>query len=313
MSGAGNGKPEIRHIYQNHHLDTKRWDGFEVRPDDIIISTSYKAGTTWMQTIVANLIYAGRDMPEPALVLSPWLDFRMSPLEEVMKQLSEDKERRFVKSHLPLDGLPYYEEAKYIMVGRDPRDVFMSLLNHWGSHTPEFYEIMNSIPDRVGGEFPHYSEDIHATWKNWITQGWFDWEADGFPYWSHLHHAKTFWEFKDLPNIELFHYADMLKDLEGQMRRCAAYLDIEIAEDLWPGVVDACTFATVKKDPSKVVAPIMEIAFKGGGDTFINKGTNGRWQGVLDESEIKLYEEAMARTLSPENAAWLESGWSGAG
>ena len=77
MSGAGNGKPEIRHTYQNHHLDTKRWDDFEIRSDDIIISTSYKAGTTWMQTIVANLVYAGREMPAPALVLSPWLDFRM--------------------------------------------------------------------------------------------------------------------------------------------------------------------------------------------------------------------------------------------
>jgi aryl sulfotransferase len=304
-------KPEIRHIYQNHHLDTNRWDGFKPRADDIIISTSYKAGTTWMQTIVAHLVYAGREMPEPPLVLSPWLDFRMAPLDEVLKQLDEQTERRFIKSHLPLDGLPYFDKAKYIMVGRDPRDVFMSLLNHWGSHTPEFFEIMNSIPERVGGPFPEFSEDISETWKNWITRGWFDWETDGFPYWSHLHHAKTFWEFKDLPNIELFHYADMLKDLEGEMRRCAAYLGIEVSEEHWPGVVDACTFATVKKDPSKVVAPIMEIAFKGGGDTFINKGTNGRWKGVLNEAELQLYEDAMKRTLPADCAKWLENGWNG--
>jgi aryl sulfotransferase len=126
-----------------------------------------------------------------------------------------------------------------------------------------------------------------------------------------LHHAKTFWEFKDLPNIELFHYADMLKDLEGEMRRCADYLGIEVLEADWPGVVDACTFATVKKDPSKVVAPMMEFAFKGGGDTFINKGTNGRWKDVLDDNELQLYKDAMARTLSPDCAKWLENGWNG--
>ena len=42
---------------------------------------------------------------------------------------------------------------KYLMVGRDPRDVFMSLLHHWGSHTPQFYEMINA-PGRPGPEFP---------------------------------------------------------------------------------------------------------------------------------------------------------------
>src|SRR5215469_7466010 len=50
-------RPEVRHIYQNHHLDTTRWDRFQPRRGDIVISTSYKAGTTLTQTIVANLLF----------------------------------------------------------------------------------------------------------------------------------------------------------------------------------------------------------------------------------------------------------------
>ncbi|NQX94559.1 MAG: sulfotransferase domain-containing protein [Erythrobacter sp.] len=38
-----------------------------------------------------------------------------------------------MKTHTPLDGLPYYPEAKYLCVTRDPRDAFMSLPNPWGS------------------------------------------------------------------------------------------------------------------------------------------------------------------------------------
>ena len=38
---------ERSRIYQNHHLDSTRWDKFIPRPDDIVITTSYKAGTTW--------------------------------------------------------------------------------------------------------------------------------------------------------------------------------------------------------------------------------------------------------------------------
>ncbi len=45
--------------------------------------------------------------------------------------------RRLLKSHLPLDGLPLYDEARYIHVARDGRDACMSFHNHAASFTPE--------------------------------------------------------------------------------------------------------------------------------------------------------------------------------
>ncbi len=299
--------PERRHVYQNHHLDSTRWDYFASRPGDIIISTSYKAGTTWMQTIVANLLYPNDDAPMPATALSPWLDSRFFPLELVLNQLASQSARRFIKTHLPLDGLPYLEDAQYVVVSRDPRDVFMSLLNHWGNHTPQAYRIMNGIPGRVGEPFPPFEDDVPKLWRNWMTRGWFDWESDGYPYWSHLHHAETWWNYRHLPNIRLVHYADLLADLEGEMRGLASYLDVEVPEERWPNVVDACTFESVKKDPEKVVGD-MSMMFKGGAQTFINKGTNGRWREVLSEADLALYQATMARTLPPDCARWLEQG-----
>ena len=46
--------PERTHVYQCHHFDSTRWDYYEPRDDDIIIATSYKAGTTWAQAIIAH-------------------------------------------------------------------------------------------------------------------------------------------------------------------------------------------------------------------------------------------------------------------
>ena len=80
-------QPARTHAYQNHHLDSTRCIWLEPREDDIIIATSYKAGTTLMQTIVANLLFPDDDMPAPASDLSPWLDFRLFPLELVLGQL----------------------------------------------------------------------------------------------------------------------------------------------------------------------------------------------------------------------------------
>jgi aryl sulfotransferase len=64
----------------------------------------------------------------------------------------------------------------------------------------------------------------------------------------------------------------------------------------------------VKANPEKVVGAMIEQSFKGGGQTFIFKGTNGRWKDVLSAEELSLYEDAKRRTLPPDCAAWLESG-----
>ncbi|MBD3646656.1 MAG: sulfotransferase domain-containing protein, partial [Pseudomonadales bacterium] len=210
-------RPEIRHAYEHHHLAASRWHDFEVREGDVIISTSYKAGTTWMQTIVGNIIFHETGLPAPSGELSPWLDMRVFPELEMKEGLASQTHQRFIKTHLPLDGLPYHEEVKYIVVGRDPRDVFMSLLNHWGNHTDEFFDMINELSP--GESLPPMKDDVHEVWRDWIGRGWFEWEADGWPYWSHLHHCKTWWEHRHLSNIEFFHYADMLADLEREMRR----------------------------------------------------------------------------------------------
>lgn len=299
--------PVKSQTYQNHHLDSTRWNWFEPRDDDIVIATSYKAGTTLMQTIVANLLFPDGNLPGPASFISPWLDFRLFPLELVYGQLESQDHRRFIKTHVPLDGIPYYTNVKYLCVTRDPRDVFMSLLNHWGSHTEGFYGAINGTPGRVGDEFPRYTGDIKATWRDWITRSWFDWEIGGYPYWSHLGYALTFWNHRHLPNIKLVHFNDLLADLDGQMRDIAHYLELDVPEEHWPDVVRRCTFAEVKKDPSKVVGDNIAFAFKGGADAFINKGTNGRWVGVLDDEDLALYDEAMGK-LPSDYARWLQDG-----
>jgi aryl sulfotransferase len=301
-------RPQVRHVYQNHHLDGPRWERFKTRPGDIVISTSYKAGTTLMQTIVSNLLFPDGNLPAPANDLAPWLDMRLRPFEDMAAELEAQTHRRCMKTHLPLDGLPYREEVKYVVVSRDPRDVFMSLVNHYSHYSPETLHGLNSGDDRVGDPFPPYGGDPHELWRNWITRGWFPWESDGYPYWSHLHHAKTWWEFRHLPNIRLVHYNDLRADLEGQMRALAAWLDIEVPEADWPAVVHACQFETVKADPSKVLGPMFDIMFVGGAQTFIHKGTNGRWKDLLSEEELAMYEAAMRATLPADCARWLEQG-----
>lgn len=298
--------PQMTRVYQNHHLDSTRWDSFAPREDDIIIATSYKSGTTWMQTIVLNLIFGAKDVPSP-VETARWLDNRANPLEDVMAHFEAQAHRRVIKTHLPLDGLPFHPDLKYIVVGRDGRDVFMSLWNHYKNYTPEGYAKFNDTPGRVGGPVPECPDDIRIFWHNWISRGWFEWDTEGYPFWSNFRHTQTWWKFRHLPNILFVHFNDLLKDLRGEVRRISEFLDMPVTGSLLADVVEAATFSTMKKNAEKIY-PEAHLGFKGGAQTFINKGTNRRWEGFLGEEEMALYEDAVARELTLECALWLEFG-----
>ena len=116
--------------YEGTVYDSNRWDGFELRPGDIIISSPPKCGTTWTQMICALLILQEPRAPAPAghaLAVDRHGD--PSP-PEVFADLQAQTHRRFIKTHTPLDGIPNDPTVTYICVGRDPRDVALSMDRH---------------------------------------------------------------------------------------------------------------------------------------------------------------------------------------
>ena len=126
---------------RNYHtmiMDSGRWNDFQPRPDDIVIATFPKCGTTWTQRIVDLLVHQD-PAPRPVFKTSVWLDARIfAPLEDGLAELESQTHRRFIKSHLPFDSLPVYDTVKYIHVARDGRDAFLSWHNHVSGFTPEF-------------------------------------------------------------------------------------------------------------------------------------------------------------------------------
>ena len=88
----------------NHHFDSTIWNDLKFRDDDIIIATWGKAGTTWVQQIVAQLLFDGEEGMEVA-EMSPWVDLRVPPKEVKLPAIEGQTHRRFLKTHLPVDAL----------------------------------------------------------------------------------------------------------------------------------------------------------------------------------------------------------------
>src|SRR3954447_1557463 len=95
-----------RKRYRSVVADSVRWDGFQFRDSDIVISTPPKCGTTWMQTMCALLVFDSVDLDQPLAKISPWLDMQLADRADVVASLDAQKHRRFIKTHTPLDGLP---------------------------------------------------------------------------------------------------------------------------------------------------------------------------------------------------------------
>lgn len=301
--------PERTHEYRNHHLDSTRWEQFSVRDGDIVVTTAYKAGTTWTQRMLAALVLGLEPGGASLMELSPWIDARFNgPIEPIIESLDAQPHRRFVKSHLAADGIRFFPEAKYVVVGRDTRDVFMSLWNHYSAYTDLAYSLFND-PERPGAEFPRCPRQPRDLWRRWIREGWFEWEPDGWPFWSHHHHLSTWWQWRHLPNVHFMHFGDMLADTEGEMRRLAAYCEIDVYEEQRPAIVAAVQLDTMRKEAkgSDDGADPAAMIFEGGIDRFLFKGTNGRWRDVLTDEDLALYQKAVA-ALDPGLHAWLEGG-----
>ena len=235
-------------------------------------------------------------------------------MEDLNKLLAGIKGRRLLFSHLPLNSLTYFKEAKYIVVARDPRDVFMSLFNHYSNYSEMMLSLLNSDvhgQKLIGGPIPKCPDDIHEFWKNWISKGWDEDEEEGYPFWTNMGHTKSFWEFRHLPNILFLHYSDMLKDAREAIRKIAKFIEVEVTDEDVERVFEATKFATAKKEAiasDEKAGERRSDFFKGGNTSFIFKGTNGRWKDVLTQEELEMYEKKKKSVLPLDCAYWLENG-----
>ncbi len=288
--------PVKRRELHNHHFDSTVWNDFAFRNDDIVIATYGKSGTTWTQQIIAQLLLPDADAL-PVAEISPWLDLRVPPTPVKLAALEAQTHRRFVKTHLPVDALVYSPRAKYIYIGRDGRDVMWSMHNHHARANAFWYQVINDTPGRVGPPIAPPTADVRQYFLEWL-------DGDGYPFWPFWENVASWWAIRDLPNLMLLHFDELKRDLPGAMRRIAAFLDVAVDEARFATQVEHCTFDWMKANATKVT-PLGGAPWDGGAETFIHKGTNGRWRDVLTAADCARYEAMAVERLGPDCAAWL--------
>ena len=109
-------------------------------------------------------------------------------------------------------------------------------------------------------------------------------------------------------NVHFFHYADLSRDLPGQITRLAGLLNIPLSDAVRDEITEATTFSTMRKAVEASErrfhkdTPFHDLA------DFYNSGSSGKWDERLTESDMQDYAERIAALLPPEDVAWLNWG-----
>lgn len=279
---------------QDEMMDSTRWNDHAWRANDIVIASWGKAGTTWVQQIVAQLVFDGEDAPVGEI--SPWLEFVMFPKDAVLKGLQSQTHRRFIKTHLPVHALGLRPDVKYLYVARDGRDVVFSM----HPFMMGFAGAPRAMPDGARMDRPSIDPDVRKFFGAWLA-GEEDVLSPFFP------NVRGWWEARHLPNVRLLHYNNLKSDMAGEIAAIAGFLGIEPSAEVWPKVLEHCSFDYMKRH-AEALGPLGARNLVGGSASFFHKGSNGRWREVLTREDVAAYERAVADNLEPDCARWLATG-----
>jgi hypothetical protein len=105
---------------------------FEPGARDVLVCSYFKTGTNWTMQIALQIAHRGRATFDHINDWVPWLEmpptrnrFTVS-LQDDSVWKNAPTQLRVIKTHLAFGDLVYSEQARYIWVVRDPKDVFVS-------------------------------------------------------------------------------------------------------------------------------------------------------------------------------------------
>ncbi len=180
----------------------------KLRPTDIVIAPFSKSGTTWLQQIAHTLRTRGDMDFDDISRVCPWIESSTDLGLDL--DAGQRANPRVFKSHLDANRIP--GGGRYIVACRDPKDVAWSLYKFMEGWTLEPGAV--PLDDFVRAAF--IARDSEPG-------------DGGRGYWTHL---RSWWARRRDPDVLFMAYEHMCADLPGSIRKVAAFMGIELDEEL---------------------------------------------------------------------------------
>ncbi|XP_049712167.1 sulfotransferase 1C4 isoform X1 [Elephas maximus indicus] len=258
------------------------WDqicNFQAKPDDLLIATYPKAGTTWTEEIVdliQNKGDAEKSKRAPTHIRIPFIEWIIPGMESGLEQANAMLSPRTLKTHLPIDLVPpsfLEKNCKIIYVARNPKDSMVSYYH--------FQRMNKGLPDP--GTWEEYFESFLAGKVCWGS--WYD-------------HVKGWWEAKDQYRILYLFYEDMKKNPKHEIQKLAEFIGNNLDDEVLDKIVYHTSFDVMKLNPmanySSVPTEFMDHSIS----PFIRKGTVGDWKNYFTVAQNERFDEDYKKKMA---------------
>uniref|UniRef100_A0A8C0VZT3 Sulfotransferase n=1 Tax=Castor canadensis TaxID=51338 RepID=A0A8C0VZT3_CASCN len=251
---------------------------FQALPDDVLISTYPKSGTTWVSEIL-DMIYHDDDLEKcqraPIYVRVPFLEFQCPGLPSGL-ETKDTPAPRLLKTHLPLALLPQSlldQKVKVVYVARNAKDVTVSYYN--------FHQMAKVHPDP-------------GTWNSFLEEF-----MDGkVSYGSWYQHVQEWWELSHTHPILYLFYEDMKENPKREIRKILQFVGRSVPEETVDLIAQHTSFKEMKKNPlanySTVLSDFMDHTIS----PFMRKGIAGDWKSTFTVAQNERFDTHYADKMA---------------
>uniref|UniRef100_A0A1A7XYF8 Sulfotransferase n=1 Tax=Iconisemion striatum TaxID=60296 RepID=A0A1A7XYF8_9TELE len=263
------GVPMVRYFTDN-------WENvqnFEARPDDILIATYPKAGTTWVSYIL-DLLYFGQTCADrqasiPIYERVPFLEIYVPGLDSG-KDLADrlPTTPRLIKTHFPVQFVPksfWEKNCRVVYVARNAKDNMVSYY---------YFDKMNMVQPEAGEWSSFFQRFIDG---KMAFGSWYD-------------HVNGWWEKKQTySNIHYMFFEDLAEDTGREIDKLCSFLGTSPSADAKDKVVSGVQFDNMKKNKMANYSTIPVMDFKI--SPFMRKGKVGDWKNHFTVTQNQVFDE----------------------
>ncbi|XP_030639760.1 cytosolic sulfotransferase 2 [Chanos chanos] len=264
------------------HYFTDNWDNvqnFKARPDDILIATYPKAGTTWVSYIL-DLLHFGQTCPErqssiPISDRVPFLEFFMQGYPSGPEALDAlPTSPRLIKTHLPVQFVPksfWEQNCKIVYVARNSKDNVVSFFH---------FDRMNKVQPKPGDWDSFLKRFMEG---KMVFGSWYD-------------HVCGWWEKKQTySNLHYMFFEDLVEDTGRELARLCSFLGLSTPANEREKIRADVQFDVMKENKMTNCStdPVLDFNIS----PFMRKGKVGDWKNHFTVAQNEQFDEDYKRKM----------------